>query len=90
MTAHDGGQVSLAAQFAFRRAWQLAPAGAGTAGSSWGLPMCSPAIWPTAKIAWLRALALTPRDAPYRVDIAERLVMIDQFQAMTAGMQPGP
>jgi hypothetical protein len=47
---------------------------------------------PGAKTAWLRALALSPRDAPYRVDIAERLVIIDQFQAQfpqaEAGAQP--
>ena len=44
---------------------------------------------PAARRAWLQALALAPRDAPWRVLIAERLVMIDRFLAMQAGEGTG-
>jgi len=87
LAAHDDGQVSPAARFAFRRAVQLAP---GEPGPPFflGLAYVQSGDLAAAKIAWLRALALTPRDAPYRIDIAERLALIDQFQAMSAGNAP--
>jgi cytochrome c-type biogenesis protein CcmH len=83
LAAHDGGQMSPAARFAFRRAWQLAPAAPGPP-FFLGMALLQAGDLPAAKTAWLRALALAPPEAPYRVDIAERLVMIDQFQAMLA------
>ena len=84
LAAHDAGQMSPAARFAFARALRLAP---GEPGPPFflGLAYVQAGDLAAAKTAWLRALALTPRDAPYRVDIAERLVLIDQFQAMNAG-----
>ena len=88
LSAHDGGQVSPAARFAFQRAWRLAPREPGPP-FFFGMALAQSGDLPAATTAWLRALALAPRDAPYRVDIAERLVMIDQFQAMMAGAQPG-
>lgn len=87
LAAHDGGQVSPAAQFAFRRAWELGPREPGPL-FFLGLAYVQAGELAAAKAAWLRALALTPRDAPYRVDIAERLVLIDEFQAMAAGARP--
>lgn len=84
LAAHDGGQLSPAARFAFRRAWQLAPDQPGPP-FFLGLAYIQAGDLAAAKTAWLRALHLTPHDAPYRVDIAERLVLIDQFQAMAAG-----
>ena len=91
LAAHDGGQVSPAARFAFRRAWELAPREPGPP-FFLGMAMAQSGDLPAAKIAWLRALALAPREAPYRVDIAERLVIIDQFQAQfpTASGTPRP
>ena len=87
LAAHDGAQVSPAAQFAFRRAWQLAPDQPGPP-FFLGLAYVQSGDLAAAKTAWLRALRLAPRDAPYRVDIAERLVLIDEFQAMAAGAKP--
>lgn len=87
LAAHDGGQVSPAAQFAFWQAWRLAPRAPGPP-FFLGLAYIQTGEFAAAKIAWLRALALTPRDAPYRVDIAERLVAIDQFEAMSKGSAP--
>ncbi|WP_375398630.1 tetratricopeptide repeat protein [uncultured Sphingomonas sp.] len=88
LAAHDAGQVSPAARFAFRRAWRLAPDQPGPP-FFLGLAYLQAGEMAAAKVAWLRALALTPADASYRVDIAERLVMIDEFQAMAARAQPG-
>ena len=87
LAAHDGGEVSPAARFAFVRAWRLAPREPGPP-FFLGLALVQSGDLPAAKTAWLRALALAPRDAPYRVDIAERLVLLDQFEAMAAGAKP--
>ena len=84
LATHDGGQVSPAARFAFVRAWRLAPSDPGPP-FFLGMALVQAGDLPAAKTAWLRALSLAPRDAPYRVDIAERLVLIDQFEAMAAG-----
>ena len=83
LAAHDGGQLSPAARFAFRRAWQLSPREPGPP-FFLGLALAQSGDFPAAKTAWLRALALAPGNAPYRVDIAERLVLLDQLQAMAA------
>lgn len=89
LVAHDSGQVSPAAAFAFRRALELAP---GEPGPSFflGLARAQAGDFAGAKRAWLVALALTPQDAPYRRDVAEHLAMLDQFQAMSAAAQPAP
>lgn len=84
LAAHDAGQLSPAAQHAFRRGFALAPDQPGPA-FFLGLAHVQRGDLPAAKRAWLQALALAPRDAPYRVLIAERLVMVDQFIAMSAG-----
>ena len=84
IATHDGGQVSPAAQYAFRRAFSLSPDAPGPP-FFLGMANVQGGELAAAKAAWLRALALAPRDAPWRVDIAERLVLIDQFQAMQAG-----
>jgi cytochrome c-type biogenesis protein CcmH len=82
LAAHDGGQLSPAAQFAFQRAWQLAPRSPGPA-FFLGMAFVQSGDLTAAKIAWLRALALTPRDARYRIDIAERLALLDELAAMS-------
>jgi cytochrome c-type biogenesis protein CcmH len=84
LVAHDSGQMSPAARFAFQRAYQLAPNQPG-APFFLGMAFIQGGDLAAAKRAWLQALALSPRDAPYRVLIAERLVMIDRFLAMQAG-----
>lgn len=83
LVAHDGGQISPAARLAFRRAFQIAPDEPGPP-FFLGLAHVQAGDLQAAKQAWLLALSLSPRDAPYRVDIAERLVMVDQFMAMQA------
>lgn len=83
LAAHDDGRMSPAARHAFGRAFQLAP---GTPGPPFflGLAHVQSGDLAAAKRSWLQALALTPRDAPYRIDIAERLAMVDRFIAMQA------
>ena len=83
IAAHDGGQVSPASLFAFRKALALAPDAPGPP-FMLGLAQIQAGQLPEAKISWLRALTLAPRDAPYRFAIAERLMVIDQFIAMRA------
>lgn len=84
LAAHGSGQLSPAAQYAFRRGFMLAPDQPGPA-FFLGLTYVQAGDLPAAKRAWLQALALTPRSAPWRVLIAERLVMIDEFLAMQEG-----
>lgn len=79
--AHDGGQMSPAAEFAFRRALQLAPTAPGPP-FFLGVAYLQAGDLAAAKRAWLVALRLTQPDAPYRVNIADRLVMVDQLDAM--------
>lgn len=84
IAAHDGGQISPAAMLAFRRAVALAPTEPGPP-FFLGLAYIQSGNLDAAKTAWVQTLALAPRDAPYRVEIAERVVMIDQYRAMQAG-----
>lgn len=83
IAAHDGGQVSPTAQYAFRRAIALAPDQPGPL-FFLGLAYVQAGEIAAAKAAWLEALKVAPHDAPYRMDIAQKLMMIDQFQAMQA------
>lgn len=84
IAAHDGGQMSPAASLAFRRAGALAPHDPGPP-FFLGLAYIKAGNLDAAKVAWERTLALAPSQASYRVAIAERLVMIDQYRAMKAG-----
>ncbi|MEO8142348.1 MAG: cytochrome C biosynthesis protein [Sphingomicrobium sp.] len=81
LTFHDAGRLSPAAHHAFRRGIMLAPEQPGPA-FFLGLAYVQGGDLAAAKRAWLQALALSPREAPYRVLIAEQLVMIDRFRDM--------
>ena len=90
LVAHDGGQMSPAAQYAFRRAIDLAPDQPGPL-FFFGMAYAQGGDLAVAKQAWLAALRLAPGEAPYRSDIARRLVLIDQLLAMRAGtVSPAP
>lgn len=80
LVAHDGGKMSPAAQLAFRRAIQLAPNEPGPR-FFLGLAYLQEGDLPAVRQAWRLALSLTPQNAPYRVLIAERLMLIDQLTA---------
>jgi hypothetical protein len=83
LAAHDKGHVSPAAEQAFGRAIQLGPKQPGPH-FFLGLASLQGGDLAGARRSWLEALALAPRDAPYRILIAERLVMVDRFLAMQA------
>lgn len=82
IVARDGGQLSPAAKFAFRRALSLAPRAPGPS-FFLGLAQVQAGDFAAAKRAWLVALAETPANATYRGDIAEHLAMLDQVEAMS-------
>jgi Flp pilus assembly protein TadD len=82
LAAHDGDTLSPPARFAFERAFRLAPDSPGPA-FFLGLAQVQAGEIAAARPAWQQALALTPRDATYRADIAELLAMLDQFLAMS-------
>ncbi len=89
LVAHDSGQLSPAAGFAFRRALSLSPRAPGPS-FFLGLAHVQSGNFAAAKRAWLVSLALTPPGATYRMPIAEHLAMLDQVQAMSAGSTPAP
>ena len=81
VSLHDHA-VSPAAKFAFRRAVALAPATPGPA-FFLGMAYVDAGDVAAARPYWSYALAVTPKDAPYRGDIAERIAAVDQFARMT-------
>jgi len=82
LALHDHA-VSPAAKFAFRRAVALAPVTPGPA-FFLGIAYVDAGDVAAARPYWSYALAVTPQDAPYRGDIAERIAAVDQFARMTA------
>jgi tetratricopeptide (TPR) repeat protein len=74
---HDRGLVSPAALFAFKRAMSLAPEHPGPP-FFLGLAYIRAGKFTEARPWWARALRLTPSDASYRSEIADRLVLLDQ------------
>ena len=82
LALHDHA-VSPAAKFAFRRAVALAPVTPGPA-FFLGIAYVDAGDVAAARPYWSYALAVTPKDAPYRGDIAERIAAVDQFARMTA------
>ena len=85
LALHDRA-VSPASKFAFRQAVKLAP---GTPGPPFflGMAYVDAGDFAAARPAWAYALAATPKDAPYRADIADRIVAVDQFLRMSAAQR---
>lgn len=85
LALHDGS-VSPAAKFAFRRAVTLAPKAPGPT-FFLGMAYVDAGDFAAARPAWAYALAATPKDAPYRGDIVDRLAAVDQFLKMSAAQR---
>lgn len=80
--AHDGGRVlSPAAKLAFAQGIAKAPDHPGPY-FYYGMALIQTGDLPDAKRAWLAALKRARPDAPYRVDLATRLVLLDRLMAM--------
>ena len=87
LVAHDGGNVSPPALNAFGRALALAPRHPAPR-FFLGLGYVQAGDLGKAREAWAQALALTPPNAAYRRDIAERIAVIDALAQMQAGQAP--
>lgn len=83
LAIHDGQQLSPSAEFAFAQAVRLDPSAPGPP-FFLGLALLNSGEIDQAQVAWRRALALVPPDAPYREDVAARLDIADRFIAMMA------
>lgn len=90
LAIHDRA-VSPAALFAFRRAAGLAPRHPAPP-FFLGLAYIRAGDFAAARPYWARALALAPKEASYRVDIEQRLALLDRYLAAVAaaGQQPAP
>ena len=84
---HDRGMVSPASLLAYRRAMTVAPQHPGPP-FFLGLALVRSGQFADARRYWARALALTPKNASYRPEIAQRLELLDRLLAAMA-KQPG-
>ena len=90
MAQHDGDQVSPPALFAFQQAMRLSPDHPAPR-FFLGTAYIKSGQFREGRFWWARALALTPREAPYRAEVAGRLIVLDQLLAMAAATsQPPP
>lgn len=83
ITQHDGGAVSPAAKLAFDQATRLAPEHPAPPFFE-GLAYVQSGDFRKGRAYWARALALSPRGAPYREAIALRLAALDALIAQVA------
>ncbi len=83
LATHDGGTLSPAALFAFRRALALAPKHPAPP-FFLGLALVQGGKISEARAAWQQALRLTPEKAEYRRGIAERIALLDMLAAQNA------
>lgn len=80
LAAHDGGQLSPPALFAFQQAIRLSPRHPAPR-FFLGLAAVRSNDFRAARDHWAQALALTPATASYRPDIAVRLALLDRYLA---------
>jgi Flp pilus assembly protein TadD len=84
LAAHDGGQLSPPAAFAFQQAIRLSPRHPAPR-FFLGLADVRSNDFKSARDHWAKALALTPAGASYRPDIAVRLALLDRYLATQRG-----
>lgn len=80
LSVHDGGKVSPPALFAFQQSFRLAPTNPAPP-FFLGLAYIRGGDFAAARPLWARAVELSPPDASYRGEIAERLRLLDGFLA---------
>lgn len=88
-TAGADGAMSPTARMAFRRAHMLNPEHPGPYFYE-GLAQIRAGNLAAARPLWIQALRVSPRNAPWRENIALRLVLLDRFVAMQASGQGMP
>ncbi len=81
LAAQDGGTVSPPALFAFQQAARLSPRHPAPP-FFLGVAYVRAGDFAAADTAWHRALALTPPQAPYHRQIAERTALLDRYLAL--------
>ena len=86
LVGHSDGAISPAAQLAFQRAADIAPEHPGPP-FFMGLALAQSGRLPEARALWMKLLARTPADAPYREDLSARLARINQMMG-AAGSAP--
>lgn len=90
LTGHSDGQITPAAQFAFRRAAAIDPQHPGPP-FFLGLALAQSGHLSEARAMWAELLKRTPPDAPYRRDLEARVARLDaMLQSGTGGPQPVP
>jgi cytochrome c-type biogenesis protein CcmH/NrfG len=85
LVLHGGGMTNPAADFAFRRAAQLAPRHPGPR-LFHGVALMQSGRFAEAEKVWREAIALAPADAPWREGLEQQLRLIEQARA--AGQIP--
>lgn len=81
LVAHADGNLTPAAQYAYRRAALANPEHPGPA-FFMGLALAGSGKLREGRALWAELLARTPANAPYRADLEERLKRLDAFIAM--------
>ncbi len=87
LTGHTDGTITPAAEFAFRRAAAIDPNHPGPP-FFMGMALAQSGHLNEAREVWAGLLARSPKDAPYRLDLAEKLARLDQLIAMSSGQAP--
>ncbi len=87
LARHDGDQVSPPALFAFGQAMRLAPRHPGPP-FFLGLAYVRAQQLAEAAPYWHRALALCPPNAPYRAQIAQRVMLLDAYLRQIGAARP--
>lgn len=88
LVGHAEGNLTPAALYAYGRAAQADPAHPGPP-FFLGLALAQSGKLTEARGLWAELLARSPKDAPWRGDLAERLQRLDAFIAMQAQQQAG-
>jgi cytochrome c-type biogenesis protein CcmH len=86
LVGHAEGNLTPAAFYAYGRAAQADPAHPGPP-FFLGLGLAQSGKLAEARGLWAELLARSPKDAPWRADLAERLQRLDAFIAMQAQQQ---
>lgn len=86
---HADGMMTPAAELAFQRAAKIAPDHPGPK-FFYGLALAQGGKFDEAEAIWRDLLANAPADAEWRPMVEERLAMLGQARAASAGMAPQP